>query len=145
MERLYLATPVGDPDSPQRVGANEAAQILTELGFDVYCPWKMHIPHAWDYPNDEWGLMVFTRDIAELDKADIVVVLSYGRESTAGTNWEAGYAYGANKKVIVVEMTDAVMSLMVANGRYATVRGLEGLKEYDFTSFPVTRTKTEQK
>lgn len=145
MERIYLATPVGDPDSPEREGAAKAYDVLTELGFDVYCPWKMKIPHAWDYPNDEWGLMVFATDIAELDKADIVIVLSYGRESTAGTNWEAGYAYGTGKKVIVVEMTDKEMSLMVANGRYATVKGLEGLKQYDFKTFPATRTKTSQK
>ena len=41
-------------------------------------------------------------------------------------------------------MTENVQSLMVANGRYATVKGLEGLQEYDFNELPETRTNTEQ-
>ena len=37
------------------------------------------------------------------------------------------------------------MSLMVANGRYATVKGLDGLLQYDWKTMPKSRTKTEQK
>ena len=72
-------------------------------------------------------------------------MLSHGRYSTAGANWEAGYAFGIGKKVIVVEMTSEPMSLMVANGRYATVKGLSGLLKYDWSEMPKTRTNTEQK
>lgn len=144
MKKCYLAAPFGEPESLKRENAIKAAEILKEH-FDVYCPWEHIIPHAWDYPNDEWGLMVFTNDVEAINRADIVVVLSYGRESTAGTNWEAGYAYGVGKKVIIVEMTKEIMSLMVANGRYATLRNLAALKEYDFEAMPVKRTLTEQK
>ena len=49
------------------------------------------------------------------------------------------------KKIIVVEMTDEPMSLLVANGRYATVKGLQGLTEYNWQTMPKTRTNTEQK
>ena len=42
-------------------------------------------------------------------------------------------------------MTSEPMSLMVANGRYATVQGLSGLLKYDWTTMPKTRTDTEQK
>lgn len=144
-KKIYLAAPFGTPDSDKRKNACKATKILRDKGFDVFRPWDYTIPHAWDYPNDEWGLMVFTNDIHAIDSADIVVVLSYGRESTAGTNWEAGYAFGTGKTVIIVEMTDAVMSVMVSNGRYATVTGLNGLKAYDFETMPQTRTTTEQK
>ena len=41
-------------------------------------------------------------------------------------------------------MTDTPMLLMVANGRYATVKGLEGLEQYDWTNMPKTRTNTVQ-
>lgn len=143
--KVYLAAPFGTPESEKRKNAIKAAEILTGRGMSVFTPWSYTIPHAWDYPNDEWGMMVFMNDVHSIDNADIVVVLSYGRESTAGTNWEAGYAFGIGKTVIVVEMTDEVMSLMVANGRYATVRGLEGLDAYDFDTMPKLRTKTEQK
>ena len=122
-----------------------ALEMLRGKGFDVYAPIEHKMPNAWDYPNDEWGLMVFTCDIKAIDRCDVLVILSCGRNSTAGANWEAGYAFGIGKKVIVVEMTDDVMSLMVANGRYATVKGLEGLAQYDWDTMPKTRTKTEQK
>lgn len=42
-------------------------------------------------------------------------------------------------------MTDNVMSLMTANGRYATVCGLAGLASYDWDNMPKMRTDTEQK
>lgn len=143
--KIYLAAPFGTTGSEKRNNAETAARTLRDKGYEVYCPWKSIIPHAWEYPNTEWGLMVFVNDVQAIDAADMVVVLSYGRESTAGTNWEAGYAYGRGKKVIIVEMTDAIMSLMVANGRWATVRGLKGLAEYDFHSMPMARSSTEQK
>jgi len=143
--RIYLAAPFGEPISEKRTNAVRAQTILETAGFDVYCPWKSIIPHAWDYPNDEWGLMVFTNDVSAINNADIVVMLSYGRESTAGTNWEAGYAFGIGKKVIVVEMTGKVMSVMVSNGRYASLDGLDDLADYDWDKMPQNRTYTEQK
>lgn len=143
--KVYLATPVGDPNTPERRLAEEALAILEDKGFDVYAPWKLKIPNAWDYPNSEWGRLVFESDVVALNNAELVVVLSYGRMSTAGVNWEAGYSYASGKKVIVVEMTGEIMSIMVANGRWATVKGLEGLREYDFATMPESRTETEVK
>lgn len=145
MLKIYLAAPFGEVGSIKRKNAESAKLILSEKGFDVHCPWETVIPHAWDYPNDEWGAMVFACDVDAINRANIVVVLSYGRESTAGTNWEAGYAFGIGKKVVVVEMTNEVMSLMVANGRWATLSGLTELGSYDWEAFPKLRTKTEVK
>lgn len=145
MMKVYLATPIGDLDSEFRKNAVKAKEILLKSFDDIYCPWEMKIPHAWDYPNDEWGLMVFAKDVSELDECDLVVALSYGRESTAGSNWECGYAFGVGKKVLVVEMTDNIMSLMVSNGCYARVSGLNDLEEYNFSEMPAMKTDTEQK
>ena len=145
MEKVYLAAPFGEPESEKRKNAENALKILTDLGFEVYAPWQYKIPHAWDYPNNEWAQMVFMNDVKALDEADFVVVLSYGRvDTTSGTNWEAGYAFGIGKIVILVEMTDKIMSLMVANGRYATVIGLQGLVEYPWDTLPKLRTNTYQ-
>ena len=145
-KKIYIATTFQED---KRSDMHTAIDLLRNLGFEVYAPVEHIIPNAWDYPNDEWGLMVFEADVEAIKQSDYVVMLSYGRESnvgaTAGTNWEAGFAFGIGKKVIVVEMTDNVMSLMVANGRYATVKGLSGLKNYDWKNLPQTRTKTEQK
>lgn len=140
--KIYLATPLSKECRPDM---EKAKEILRGEGHEVYAPVEHFIPNAWDYPNDEWALMVFTSDINAIEWADVLVILSYGRMGTAGCNWEAGYAYAKGKKVIVVEMTDEIMSLMVANGRYATVKGLKGLSEYDWETMPKTRTNTEQK
>ena len=140
--KIYLASPLS---VEKRKDMYEAIEILREQNFDVYAPVEHKIDNAWDYPNPEWGLMVFENDITAIKESDVVVMLSYGRMSTAGANWEAGYAYGLGKTIILVEMTDEVMSLMVANGRYATVKGLDGLAEYDWSEMPKTRTNTEQK
>lgn len=141
-KKIYVAAPI-NPESTLNVCS--VMCVLEKQGFEIYVPFKHHVTNAWDYPNNEWGLMVFQSDIEAIKDADYVVMLSYGRESTAGSNWEAGFAYGIGKKVIVVEMTDNVMSLMVANGRYATVKGIEGLENYDWENMPKTRTDTEQK
>ena len=140
--RIYLATTLA---LDKREDMYSALELLRKKGLSVYAPVEHIIPNAWDYPNNEWGLMVFESDVNAINSADIVVMLSYGRLSTAGANWEAGYAFGIGKRVIIVEMTDEIMSLMVANGRYATVKGLEGLDNYDFETMPKTRTNTEQK
>lgn len=140
--KIYLSSTLS---LDKRDNMKKAAEIIRNEGFEVYDPSEHQIAHAWEYPNREWGLMVFQADIQAIQESDYVVVLSYGRESTAGTNWEAGYAFGLGKKIILVEMTDNVMSLLVANGRYATVKGLEGLEDYDWDEMPKSRTKTEQK
>lgn len=143
MRKVYIAAPFSEEE--YRKNAGIAAVTMNAKGFEVYEPYAYQIPHAWDYPNTEWGQMVFMNDLKAIDDSDVVIVLSYGRNSTAGTNWEAGYAFGTGKKVIVVEMTNNVMSLMVSNGMYARVRGLEGLADYNFDVMPKTRTDTEQK
>ena len=140
--KIYLSSTL-NPD--KRGNMKTAVDILRKADFEVYDPSEHIIEHAWDYPNNEWGLMVFQADIQAIQECDYVVMLSYGRNSTAGANWESGYAFGVGKKIIVVEMTDEPMSLLVANGRYATVKGLSGLLDYDWKTMPKTRTNTEQK
>ena len=130
--KAYLAAPFGIPGSIRRENAMRAKEALEKNGYDVYAPWEYKIPHDWDYPNHEWGLMV--------------VVLSYGREdTTSGTNWEAGYAFGIGKKVVVVECGDnAVMSLMVSNGCYSRIASLDDFCQ--IVDFDIKyRTYTEQK
>jgi len=144
--KIYLAAPL-EP----KIRRNDMTNVLQELRlqkkFDVYAPIEHIIPNAWDYPNNEWGLMVFAQDVNAIKDCDVMVALSYGRNNTSsGTNWEIGFAFGIGKKVIVVEMDndDYEMSLMVANGRYATVKGIEGLKNYDWEKMPKSRTTKMQ-
>ena len=140
---IYLASPL---DQEYRETMYKAQAMLVEKGFDVYVPVTKQLEHAWDWPNPEWGLQVFRRDVDAIYNCDFMVVLNYGRkETTVGTSIEQGIAYGIGKKVLLVEMTNNVQSLMAANARYATVKGLEGLDKYYFYDPKPLRVDTEQK
>lgn len=143
--RAYIASPFFE--DVHRAAAVKAAEILRSRGIDTYLPLEHKVPNAWDLPNHEWGAAVYRADVKAIRNSDTVVVLSYGRLGSAGTAWEAGYAFGIGKRVIVVEMPGTtLMSLMVANGRTATVKGLDGLQNYDFIRFPELRdNEMEQK
>lgn len=151
MTTIYIAAAFngknGIDTEVKRKHCKELKEILeSKPNVCIYAPWELRFPNAWDYPNTEWGLMVFAADIANLEKADVVISLNYGRlDPTAGTAWECGYAFAKGKKVIMIEMTDEPMSLMCSNGCYARVKGLKGIKDYDFIAMPQTRTNTEQK
>ena len=144
MKKIYLAASLSQD---KRETTEQIRQILLDKGFDVYNPVDNFIHNAWDYPNHEWGLMVFTNDLTAINDSDFVVAVSYGRiDDTGGTCWEIGYSFGIGKKVIVVDMANNTpISLMIANGSYSRVKGVEGIKEYDFDTLPKTRTNTEQK
>lgn len=149
--KFYLAASIGEKGSVKREISERARAILSKKG-EVFAPWEYQIPNAWNYPNEEWGLMVFTGDVYAIDHSDWVVFLSYGREkTTCGSAWEAGYAFAKGKKVLVVELEDeevatpAVQSLMVSNGCYARVRGMGALETYPFENPVPLRTDTEQK
>lgn len=142
MKKVYLAASFAYMDKEQTKRRCEAIDktvaMLRFRGFDVYVPHEMKIPNAWDYTMQEWGLMVFSRDVAEIDKADFVVMLSWGKENNAGAAWEIGYAFAKGKKVIVVAMNDAAQSLMILHGSYAQIK-YEHLAEYDFDIMPKSR------
>lgn len=141
--RIYLAASLS---SERRDTMYKVLAHLRGRGYEVYGPVEHSIDNAWDYSNKEWGRLVFEADVAAIKSSDIVVAISYGRTATtAGTNWEIGYAYGIGKKVIVVEMDKGVQSLMVSNGSWATLDGIKGLKEYDFNLLLKTITNNEQK
>lgn len=141
--KIYVAASLSEDKRPIMYNA---VKVLRERGYDVYAPIEHVIENAWDWPNSEWGLQVFRNDVNAIQSADFVVVLSWGRlDTSAGTTWEQGYAYGIGKKVILVEMNNDIQSLMVANGRFATIRGIDGITSYDFENPQPLRTNTEQK
>lgn len=134
-KKLYIASPFSD--SAKRDAAIQACEHFRKQGHSVILPLEHKFENAYDMPNHEWGKAVFQYDIDAIQKADFVVCLSYGRESTAGTNWEAGYAYGINKPVLTVEMPNVkIMSLMLSNGSHAVIPSLDKLFLYDLTTAP---------
>lgn len=108
--KIYLAGPC---DTENRTIMVKVARILREYGhYDVYCPWELKIENAWDISQEEWARQVFEEDIKVIQECDIFFMISQGRESTAGTNWENGYAYGLNKHIVTIQITEKPTSLM---------------------------------
>lgn len=142
MTKIYVATSLAKEFWEEN---KKVVNYLRSLGqFDVYYPLEGKVPDKKSMTNVEWGQYVFEMDKRAIDSADFVVMLSRGRWSTAGTNWEVGYCYGVGKKVVVVEMNDTPQSLMISNGSHAVIKGLEGLKNYNFKTMPKTMTETAQ-
>ena len=108
--KIYLAGPC---DSENRTVMVNIAKFLTEeLKYQVYCPFNLKIENAWDYCQEEWAKKVFDADINAINDSDAVIMISLGRISSAGTNWEQGYAYACEIPVYVVQITDDPTSLM---------------------------------
>ena len=110
---IYLA---GSCSSEHRTFMRKIAGKLRELGETVYCPFELKIENAWDYSQEDWAKMVFDSDIKALDGSDTVIVISPGRISSAGTNWEHGYSYAKGKRVYVFQITEESTSLMTFCG-----------------------------
>ena len=106
---FYIAGPC---DSTNRTFMVQVAKYLREKGAEIYCPWELKIENAWDYSQEDWAKKVFEADVAAIDSCESVILISIGRNSTAGTNWEQGYAYAKGIPVHVIQVTNEPTSLM---------------------------------
>lgn len=109
MKKVYLA---GSCSSDDRTVMTRIANIVREAEYEVYCPFELKIENAWDMSQEAWSKKVFDADIAAIDACDIFLMITPGRKSTAGTNWEQGYAYAKGKHIIVIQYTNNDTSLM---------------------------------
>ena len=111
--KIYLAGPC---DSENRTTMVNVAQYIRSLGYTVYCPFELKIENAWDMSQENWSKAVFDKDIEAINNCDIFLMISLGRESTAGTNFEQGYAYALKKRILVFQITEKPTSLMTYCG-----------------------------
>lgn len=110
---IYLA---GSCGKEQRPVMEKIAQFLRDKNVDVYCPFELKIPNAWDYSQEDWARLVYEADVKAINNCDMLLLISAGRMSSAGTNWEQGYAFAKNKKIVVIQYTDQPTSLMTYCG-----------------------------
>ena len=122
MAKIYLA---GSCSTENRTTMMKILSELKEAGQEVYAPFEFKVPNAWDYSQEQWAKIVFENDIKQIDAADIVIVVSPGRVSTAGSNWEQGYAYAKGKRVIVIQTTEEQTSLMTFHGCDGFINAVE--------------------
>jgi nucleoside 2-deoxyribosyltransferase len=127
MKRVYLASPFFNEKEINMV--NMVADILKSKGLEVFEPMKNQMEHA-EPESRQWSIETFRNDVKFIDWAEAVVMIYDGNYSDSGTAWEAGYAYGTNKPVIVVHVGDA-SNLMVHESAHANLT-LNSLMRYDF-------------
>lgn len=107
--KIYLA---GSCSSDSRTQMVHIACALRERGHNVYCPFELKIEDAWNMSQEDWAKCVFDLDAEHLRSSEIMIMISPGRVSTAGTNWEQGFAYAHGIPIVVVQTTNAPTSLM---------------------------------
>ena len=112
--KIYLAGPC---DTENRYNMVQIAKVFREYGgYEVYCPWELKIENAWDIPQEDWARKVFEADIKAIQECDTFVMITPGRESTAGSNWENGYVFSLNKPSYIIQINDSPTSLMTFCG-----------------------------
>lgn len=114
--KIYLA---GSCSSDNRtLMVNVKKMIINAFGLNVelYCPFELKIENAWSYSAEIWSQKVFDADIAALKAADLIILISHGRESSAGVNFENGVAWALGKKIFTLQVTDKPTSLMTYCG-----------------------------
>ena len=135
--KIYLAASFAFPDkelSEQRKEhIKKAATILRKRGFDVFVPHEHKIPNGEQLSNFHWAYKVQMMDKMALLAADWVVILSFGKSgNNGGVAWEAGYAHGLNKNILLVKMNNDIESMMIWFNVTAHVWGLSGLEKFLF-------------
>ncbi len=132
-KQVYLAGPFFNEDEIRNI--EYAESVLAKRGFSFFSPMR-HDADA-EPGTTEWARQLFTMDVEEIRRADMVVALYYGAAGDTGTAWECGYAAAIGKSVVLVHVKEAGDSnLMMHCGCTTNIR-LADLETYDFRTMPV--------
>ncbi|WP_353856748.1 nucleoside 2-deoxyribosyltransferase [Bacillus sp. Bos-x628] len=131
MKRVYLASPFFNELELSAV--KEIAEILKSKGLEVFEP-MLNQMEGLEAGTRHWSIETFRNDVKFIDWAEAVVMVYFGNYSDSGTAWEAGYAYGTQKPVIVVHVGED-SNLMVHESAHANLSIAE-LRTYDFEILP---------
>lgn len=129
---VYLAGPVVTKDKAVIAQMGDIEEMLRGAGFKVYRPGKHKVPNEWGIDMRTWAQCVFTMDVVAIDECDWMVVADYGRSATAGTAWEAGYAFAKGIKILVVQMPGVEESSLMTQGCAANICKYEALCSGEF-------------
>jgi len=119
-DKIYLAAPIVNisKDWKEKIANVKKAFVESVHNFYVYDPVDHGVPNAWGMTMEEWSKCIFALDVVAIDDCDWVVVCDFGRQMTSGTSWEAGYAFGKGKKILIIRMNeeDATDYSVMMNG-----------------------------
>lgn len=130
--KVYLASPFFNENEISIV--DKAEKILRDKGLDVWSP-REHEVRDHETGTRKWSEDTFLNDKDNIDTADLMVMLYHGGYSDTGTAWECGYAFAKKVPCIVVHVSSN-SNLMVHEGCYSNLNGLDELEKYDFAELP---------
>ena len=137
---VYLASPFFDDVELKTIKEAEET-LLSREGIELFSP-RLH-ENREERHKEGWSLSTFENDRRMIDACDAVVMLYYGNYSDSGTAWEAGYAFGSHKPVVVVHVDggDGMSNLMIHESAHANI-SMDELASYDFGAMqPTSRWK----
>ena len=95
MKNVYLAAPLF---SDAECNFNcKLKDELEKIGMSVFLP-QEHSNDS-DYERDARQEFIFSKNVAAIDKADILVAVLDGVDVDSGTAWEIGYTHAVGKPV----------------------------------------------
>lgn len=124
--KIYLAGPVitdNEEIKRQMDTLSDAIEFmdLPHENVNLYRPGYHKVPNAWGIDMQTWAQCVFTMDVIAINECDWMVVADYGRQATAGTAWECGYAFAKGVKILVIQMPGVKESSLMTQGCAANI------------------------
>jgi len=138
--KIYLAGPFFNDKEREikaRVKAHLEEILRAHPQYKLYDPQTAACVDSWEQPNCNWGRKVFIKDKILLDDCDIVIAIDWGLYGDCGTAWEIGYAFGQNKRILVIAPNETLTtphSVMIANGSDNFVTLSRFLKSNEFST-----------
>lgn len=140
--KIYLAAPIVNISELQRSEINQIKYCLEKFktfdnyNISIYDPKDHGVPNAWGISMQEWCRCIFALDVVAIDNSDWIIVCDYGRKGTAGTAWECGYAFGKDKKVLIIQMNkEAIDYSVMMRGCSANYCTFEEFCQADYDTF----------
>ncbi|MBM6753387.1 nucleoside 2-deoxyribosyltransferase [Lactobacillus alvi] len=139
--KIYLAGPFFSTKQITRIEKVEKALTNNQTVTSYFSPRLSDENSQSSAPEGSpaWAKQIFKKDVAEIDKADaLVVVADYVHANMdSGTAFEVGYAYNANKPIIILqELTDEPLNLMIGQAAHYYTQNINEIETYDFNQLP---------
>lgn len=139
MKNIYLAGPFFSESQIKRITKVEKALATNQTAGTIFSPrLSDENDDSVNAGSPEWAKSIFTKDVAEIDRADIIVaVTDFVHENIdSGTAFEIGYAYKMQKPIILLQEKDEPLNLMVSQAGHYYTKSIDDLISYDFNKLP---------
>lgn len=144
MTRIYLAGPFFSDAQIARIEKVEQALTANPTVDNFFSPRQSdeNDPSTTlEIGSPAWAKQIFEKDVIEIDHADaIVAVADFAHANVdSGTAFEIGYAYKANKPIIILQELDEPLNLMLGQASHYYTKSIDELATYDFKQLPANQ------